>query len=111
MNFNKGEFIAPGAAVISLIDNNDRWIKVYITENDLPRIKLGQGAEIYVDAYPNKPFRGTVSYISDKAEFTPKNLQTKEERVNMVFTVKVKIKDDNNVLKPGLPADINILTR
>lgn len=111
LNFNKGEFVSPGAAVVSVTDTADMWINVYIPEKDLPQIKLKQKAEIYVDAYPNKPFHGQVSYISDKAEFTPKNLQTKEERVNMVFAVKIKITDGKEQLKPGLPADIKIFTR
>lgn len=111
VNFNRGEFVSPGAAIMNIIETNDRWIKIYVTENQLPKIKLGQKADIYIDAFPGQAFAGTVSYISEKAEFTPKNLQTKEERVNMVFAVKVKISDDKNTLKPGLPADVDIITR
>ncbi len=111
LNFDQGEVVAPGAAVASLVDTRDLWVNVYVSEKELARVKLGQKAEVYVDAYPGKPFPGEVSYISSKAEFTPKNLQTKEERVNMVFAVKVIIKDGNDRLKPGIPADINIITQ
>ena len=111
LNFNKGEYAGPGAAVATIINTDDLYVNVYIPEKELPKIKLGQKAEIFIDAYPGKPYSGAVSYISSKAEFTPKNLQTKEERVNMVFAVKVKISGGKAQLKPGLPADITILTR
>ncbi|PIP40275.1 hypothetical protein COZ71_02945 [Candidatus Desantisbacteria bacterium CG_4_8_14_3_um_filter_40_12] len=111
LNYEKGEYISSGAALITIIDTNDLWVNVYISEKNLPNIKIGQKAQIYIDAYPGKPFTGEISFISNKAEFTPKNLQTKEERVNMVFEVKVKIRDDKERLKPGLPADVEIFTR
>lgn len=111
LNFNKGEYAGPGAAVATIINTDDLYVNVYIPEKELPKIKLGQKAEIIIDAYPGKPYPGAVSYISSKAEFTPKNLQTKEERVNMVFAVKVKISGGKEQLKPGLPADITIVTR
>lgn len=111
VNFNKGEIINPSAPLITLTDTTDLWINIYIPEKELPDIKLGQKAEIYIDAYPEKPFHGEVTFISNKAEFTPKNLQTSEERVNMVFTVKLKITDGKDKLKPGLPADVKIITQ
>ena len=109
LNFQKGEFVSPGAPVATITDTSDLWVNVFIPEKDLPKLKLGQNAKIYIDAYPDQPFQGEVSYISQTAEFTPKNLQTKEERVNMVFAVKVKVSDGKDRLKPGLPADITIL--
>ncbi len=108
VNYHEGEFVAPGAAVITITDSDDLWITVYVPEKDLPQIKLGRKAKIFIDAYPQKPFQGSVSFISSKAEFTPKNLQTREERVNMVFAVKIKITDGKERLKPGLPADVEI---
>lgn len=109
VNFEKGEFVAPGAALFTLINPKDLWIKVYVSEKDLPKVKVGNKAEIFADAYPDKTFAGRVSYISSKAEFTPKNLQTAEERVNMVFEVKIKITGGEDQLKAGLPADVNII--
>jgi HlyD family secretion protein len=111
LNFQKGEVISSGAPIATISDTNDLWVKVFIPEQDLPKIKLGQKADAYIDAYPDQPFHGEVSYISPTAEFTPKNLQTKEERVNMVFAVKVKIADSKDRLKPGLPTDITIITQ
>lgn len=111
VNFRQGEMVSPGAPVATIIDTGDLWIKVYIPQQDLPRIKLKQKANVYLDAYPDQPFHGEVSYISPTAEFTPKNLQTKEERVNMVFAVKVKLNDGHDRLKPGLPADVTIITQ
>ncbi len=110
VNFKQGEYITPGAAVITIINPGDLYVNVYIPEKEIPRVKLGQKAEIFIDAYPGKPFQGIVSFISSKAEFTPKNLQTQEERVNMVFAVKVKIGDSSGHLKPGLPVDVVLLT-
>lgn len=111
VNFNEGEFVNISAPIVTITNTDDLWVTVYIPEKDLPQVKLGQKAEIYIDAYPNKAFPGKVSFIASKAEFTPKNLQTSEERVNMVFAVKVQITDDKDQLKPGLPADVKILTR
>lgn len=109
VNFNEGEFAAPGSPIFTLTDTEDLWIRVYVSEKELPKVKIGQKAEIYVDAYPDEAFHGIISYISSTSEFTPKNLQTAEERVNMVFAVKIKITDGKDKLKPGLPADVKII--
>ncbi|MGD0232483.1 MAG: ABC transporter substrate-binding protein, partial [Syntrophorhabdales bacterium] len=74
-------------------------------------VKLGQKARISADTYPGKTYRGWVSYISSEAEFTPKNVQTQEERVKLVFGVKVRVENVNNELKPSMPADVRILLR
>jgi membrane fusion protein YbhG len=81
---------------------------IYITEKELGRIRLGDGAEIKIDAFPERTFPGKVTYISPEAEFTPKNVQTKEDRVKLVFGVKVEIENREGLLKPGLPADATI---
>ncbi|MFZ5640542.1 MAG: HlyD family secretion protein [Bacillota bacterium] len=106
VNINKGEVIMPGAHIVTIADLNNLRITVYIPEKSMGLVKVGQQAEITTDPYPDKKFTGEVSYISPEAEFTPKNLQTKEERVNMVFAVKIKIKEGRDLLKPGLPADV-----
>ncbi len=108
VNFEKGEMVTTGASILTLTDPQDMWVQVYIPEQDIPNIKVGQEALIYIDAYPDKGFKGVVSYISPKAEFTPKNVQTKEERVKTVFGVKIRITQDVDKFKPGLPADIEI---
>jgi len=111
VNFRQSEYVSPGAPVITLLNPEDLWIKVYISETEIAKVKPGQKAEIFIDAYPDRPFAGKVSFVSAKAEFTPKNLQTKEDRVNMVFAIKVELQDGKEMLKPGLPADVKIMVR
>ena len=110
-NVEAGETVAAGVPVFTIGDLENPWIKVYVKEDKLGLVKLGQKAEVRTDSYPKKAYEGTVSYISSEAEFTPKNVQTKEERVKLVFGVKVKVKNENNELKPGMPADVKILVK
>jgi len=72
------------------------------------RVRLGDTAEVAIDAFPGRAFPGRITYISPEAEFTPKNVQTKEDRVKLVFGVKVEIENKDGLLKPGLPADATI---
>lgn len=110
-NVEIGETVAPGIPVYTIGDLEKPWIKVYVKEDKLGLVKLGQNAEIAVDSYPEKSYEGTVTYISSEAEFTPKNVQTQEERVKLVFGVKVSAKNSNDELKPGMPADVKILIK
>lgn len=107
-NIEAGETASAGSPVYTIGDIGHPWVKVYVKEDKLGYVKLGQKAEIRVDSYPNKIYEGTVTYISSEAEFTPKNIQTQEERVKLVFGVKVSVKNINDELKPGLPADVRI---
>ena len=100
-----GEMIAAGTPAVTLADLGNIWLKIYIPEPQLGRVKLGQTAEVRTDSYPGKVYRGTVSFISSEAEFTPKNIQTQEERVKLVFAVKIRLENPNQELKPGMPAD------
>jgi membrane fusion protein YbhG len=100
-----GEVVAAGKPLVLLGDLDHPWIKIYVTETELGRVKLGAPAHILVDSFPGQTFRGTVSWISDQAEFTPKNIQTKEERVNLVYAVKIMIQGAQRKLKAGMPAD------
>ncbi len=110
-NSEAGETVAAGAAVYSLGDLENPWIKVYVKEDKLGLVKLGQRAEVSTDSFPKKTYAGTVTTISSEAEFTPKNVQTREERVKLVFAVKVSVKNENEELKPGMPADVKINLR
>ncbi|WP_425807516.1 HlyD family secretion protein [Desulfitobacterium sp. Sab5] len=101
-----GQVVNPGAPIITLSNPEDLWIKVYVPDAELKLVKIGQAARVSVDAYPNQTFKGEVIYISDQAEFTPKNVQTKEERTKMVYAVKVKLNEGKDVLKAGMPADV-----
>ena len=100
-----GEVVSAGRPLVLLGDLDHPWIKIYVTETELGRVKLGAPARILVDSFPGEAFRGTVSWISDQAEFTPKNIQTKEERVNLVYAVKITIREAQRKLKAGMPAD------
>lgn len=110
-NIELGETVAPGIPVYTIGDFENPWIKVYVKEDKLGLVKLGQKAEITTDSYPGKKYEGIVTYISSEAEFTPKNVQTQEERVKLVFGVKVSVKNINDELKPGMPADVRIMLR
>lgn len=110
-NIEYGETVAPGMPVYTIGDLDRPWIKVYVKEDKLGLVKLGQKAEVTTDSYPKKTYAGTVTYISSEAEFTPKNVQTQEERVKLVFGVKVSLTNINDELKPGMPADIRIILK
>jgi len=103
-----GELVTPGSILATITDLHDMWIMAYVSEKNLGQIKLGQSAEVFVDSFPQKPFPGKVTYISTEAEFTPKNIQTKEERVKLVYAVKVQIDNTKELLKVGMPADVVI---
>lgn len=106
LNFSQGEFVNPGAEIVTLLDDTDLWLNVYVPENKLGQVKVGQTVSITVDTYPGRVFPGRVTYIAPEAEFTPRNVQTKEDRVNLVFQVKVQVTEGQDALRPGLPADV-----
>jgi len=110
-NVELGEIVQPGAAIFVIGDLERPWVKVYVKEDKLSLVKLGQKARITVDTYKDRYYEGTVTFISSDAEFTPKNVQTEEERVKLVFGVKVTVKNKDQELKPGMPADVRILLR
>jgi len=107
-NVENGETVATGVPVYTIGEIGRPWIKVYIKEDKLGLVRLGQKAEVSVDSFPGKKYQGHISYISSEAEFTPKNVQTLEERVKLVFGVKVSVTNINDELKPGMPADVKI---
>lgn len=104
-----GETVGSGVPLVTIGDLEKPWIKVYVKEDKLGLVKRGQRAEVRVDSFPGKTYEGTVTYIASEAEFTPKNVQTKEERVKLVFGVKVSVRNENNELKPGMPADVRLV--
>jgi len=104
-----GETVSPGAPVITLMDPEDRWVRIYIREDRIGEVRLGQAATITSDTYPDRTYRGEVIFIASEAEFTPRNVQTTEERVKLVYAVKVQITEDpSHDLKPGIPADVTL---
>ena len=104
-----GEVALPGAPLLSLADLEHMTLTVYVPEDQLGRVYLGQPVSVTVDAYPDRAFPGSVTHISNEAEFTPRNIQTQEERVNMVFGVEVDLPNPDHALKPGMPADAVLL--
>ena len=107
-NAEPGEFVVPGGAVVTLGQIEKPWLKAFINESDLGRVKLGQKVSVTTDTYPGKEYPGKVTFISSEAEFTPKNVQTAKERVKLVYRIKVALENPQNELNPGMPADAQI---
>ena len=107
-NVEAGETVSQGVPVFTVGDLARPWIKVYVKESMLGLVKLGQKVVVTTDSYPGKTYEGTITFISPEAEFTPKTIQTKEERVKLVFGIKVSLTNVNEELKPGMPADVRI---
>ena len=105
-NYERGEYVNAGAAIATIGDMNDCWVKIYVSTEQLGKIRLGQAASVKIDAYPDKTFRGEIKEISQNAEYTPRQSITQRERANMVFAVKVKLDNPAETMKPGLPADV-----
>ncbi|MDD3269508.1 MAG: efflux RND transporter periplasmic adaptor subunit [Syntrophomonadaceae bacterium] len=105
-NYETGEYVAMGAALATVANLNNLWIKVFIPTDDLPAIKLGQKVNIAVSG-SDQLFEGVVSEIASQGEFTPKTIQTKKERTNVVFAVKITVNNHDGILKPGMPADVS----
>jgi multidrug resistance efflux pump len=110
LTIRQGELAAPGATMLKLGDLDHVTLTVYVPEDRLGHVSVGQPVEVSVDSFPDRTFMGRVVAIADEAEFTPRNVQTQEERVNMVFAVDVHIPNPDHVLKPGVPADALIIT-
>ncbi len=100
-----GEYLNPASPVLTLGGLDRPWLRAYINETELGRIKLGQVVEVRTDSFPDKTYQGRVSFISAQAEFTPKTVQTFEERVKLMYRIKITLDNDANELKPGMPAD------
>jgi HlyD family secretion protein len=100
-----GDVVNPGSPIFVMVDMSRLYLKVYVPEPDIPKLKLGDPAEITVDAFPGRTFPARISKIYDQAEFTPKNVETKEERVKLVFGVELAFVPPDPALKPGMPAD------
>lgn len=104
----QGELINVGSVVATISRLDKMNLMIYVNENELGKVKLGGAADVYIDALPQKSFPGKVVYISPIAEFTPKNVQTKEDRTKLVFGVKLEVENKDGALKSGMPADAAI---
>ena len=103
-----GEVVSPGTPIVTLADLDHIWLRVYLPETDLGKIRWGQTVTVRADTYPGKSYMGRVSVIASDAEFTPKSVQTEKERVTLVYRVKIDVENPNHELKPGMPADAYI---
>lgn len=108
-NVEVGELIGAGGVVMTIGNIDEVNLTVYIPEDEYGRVSLGQDVKVFVDSFPEMTYMGTVTYISDTAEFTPSNVQTVEGRKSTVFAVEITIKNDSHDLKPGMPADVEFL--
>lgn len=103
-----GEVVQPGTPIVTLADLDHVWLRAYVRETDLGRIGWGQAARIRTDTYPERSYAGRISFISSKAEFTPKSVETHAERVTLVYRIRIDVENPNHELKPGMPADATI---
>jgi HlyD family secretion protein len=104
-----GEVLAPGTPVVTVGDIDHPWLRGYINETDLGRVKIGTKVRITTDSYPGKAYSGRVTFIASQAEFTPKQIQTAEERVKLVYRIKVEVDNPRHELKSNMPADGEVL--
>jgi len=105
-NIEPGEFVSAGTPIVTVADTLHTWVRAYVNQTDLGRVRLGQKLVVHTDTAPGKNFEGTVSFIASEAEFTPKTVQTTKERVKLVFRIKVDLANPQDELKPGMPADV-----
>jgi HlyD family secretion protein len=103
-----GELVAAGRPIATLVNLEELYVRVYVAERDVGRIRLGARATVAVDAYPGRVFAGEVSELAQQAEFTPKEVHMKDEREKLVFGVKLRLANPEGRLKPGMPADAKI---
>lgn len=107
-----GETVPAGAPVVTIMNLDDRWVRIYIPETQVGAVHVGQKAQITSDTYRDRRYGGEIAFIASQAEFTPRNVQTREERVKLVYAVKVRITQDSTYdLKPGIPADVALATQ
>ena len=107
-NLEAGETANPGVAILTLVNPKDMWLRAYVPETEVGRLKIGDAAALRVDAFPRRVFTGRLIEIGSEAEFTPRNVQNRKERVTLVFRIKIQIDNPEGVLKPGLPADADL---
>jgi HlyD family secretion protein len=110
-NVESGEVVNPGTPVVSIANIDALWMNIYIPETQTGFVKLGQEVRVHVDSFPGETFKGKISFVSSESEFTPKTIQTQEERIKLVYRVKVSLENTGQRLKPGMPADAEILLK
>jgi HlyD family secretion protein len=104
-----GEVLAAGSTILTIGDLEHPWLRAYVNETDLGRVKLGQKVKLTTDSFPGKVYNGVITFISSDAEFTPKQIQTKEERVKLVYRIKIDVDNKSHELKSNMPVDAEIV--
>jgi HlyD family secretion protein len=104
-----GEVLGVGTTVVTVGDIDHPWLRGYVNETALGKIKVGSKARVTTDSYPGKVYDGRVSFIASEAEFTPKQIQTQEERVKLVYRIKIELDNPRRELKSNMPADAEIV--
>jgi multidrug resistance efflux pump len=104
----KGDLITPNQPIVRILRSADLWVKVYVPETELSKIRLNQAVHLTVDGYPDKEFAGTVLQINSASEFTPRNVQSVDERRHQVFGVRIRVSDNQGVFKSGMAADVYV---
>jgi HlyD family secretion protein len=104
-----GEVVAPGTPIVTIADLDHVWLRAYLNETDVGRVKLGQAVTVTTDSQPNRQFPGRISSIASQAEYTPKSVETHAERVTLVYRLKIDIDNPDHVFVPGMPADAKII--
>ncbi len=107
-NIEPGEVVGAGVSLLTVGEVRSVWLRIFVPEERLGKVKVGQRADVFVDAFPGRAFEGTITEVASQAEFTPRNVQTKQERVKLVFAVRVTLDNKGGLLKPGMPADARI---
>jgi HlyD family secretion protein len=110
-NVESGEVVNPGTPVVSIANIDALWMNLYIPETQTGLVKLGQAVRVHVDSFPTEAFNGKITFVSSESEFTPKTIQTQEERIKLVYRVKVSLENTQQRLKPGMPADAEIVLK
>lgn len=105
----EGEVVQAGQPLLVLVDPRDLFLKVYVAESQIGKVRLGNPARIAVDAFPDRTFAGRVAEVAEQAEFTPRDVHMPDERTRLVFAVKIRLENEDGFLKPGMPADARIL--
>ena len=108
LDVRPGDLVAPNAPIATLLERDQIYVRIYIPETEIGRVRVGQKAEIRVDSFPHQTFSGSVEQINQQAEFLPRNVQTREERVHQVFGVKVRIDDSSHRVLAGMAADVKL---
>lgn len=104
-----GDMASSVRPVFAMALTEPKWVRVYVSETDLGKVKPGMTARVFTDSYPDRPINASISYISSVAEFTPKSVQTEELRTSLVYEVRLKVKDDGNLLRLGQPVTVRLM--